>query len=202
MNKFLLFMFGLALVVCALVGIFGMLAMMAANYGLGAFPLIIIPLSFARLALWSFRRMGGPNPLENRKLFKFMGVLAVIVVILTVHDIYKSATKRDPVRDDIPGVYVGNYVGGREVYDIRPDGTFSQTFTKDGNTVYFSTGIWKLDGWKVEFEPQIRFDYEHLSELSDKASSRYNNGGGYWSDDGIMFNDDLLIGVTKQKKTP
>ena len=61
------------------------------------------------------------------------------------------------VWSDIPdseliGTYVGRYEGGRvEVFHIREDGTFDQTMSQDGKTVYSNQGTWALDRGYVEF---------------------------------------------------
>jgi hypothetical protein len=52
---------------------------------------------------------------------------------------------------DIPdseliGTYVGRYEGGRvEVFHIREDGTFDQTLSLEGKTVYRNQGTWAID---------------------------------------------------------
>jgi len=63
------------------------------------------------------------------------------------------------VWDDIPdseliGTYVGRYEGGRvEVFHIREDGTFDQTLSLEGKTVYRNQGTWAFDRepWRVSF---------------------------------------------------
>lgn len=113
-----------------------------------------------------------------------------------------------PSRGDVIGVYMGNYLGGREVYDIRPDGTFSQTFVKDGKTAYSSTGTWKVmasphEGGNLEFSPHMR-----AQDWSDSGESvRLDTGNGTWDSSGnksretIYFFSDMGIWVAKQKKT-
>jgi len=45
---------------------------------------------------------------------------------------------------DVVGVYVGRYYDGFETVEMRPNGTFKQTFEKNGSVVYSHEGKWKF----------------------------------------------------------
>jgi hypothetical protein len=55
------------------------------------------------------------------------------------------------------GHWEGWYAKGREYFVIRPDGTFSQTFVREGVTNYVAEGKWGAepfeDYYKVRFNP-------------------------------------------------
>ena len=57
----------------------------------------------------------------------------------------------------ICGNYQGEYNNGKEYFEIKPDGSFSQKFVRAGVTVYELQGTWRFreleDGYKVTFEP-------------------------------------------------
>ncbi|MBU2574871.1 MAG: hypothetical protein KKH28_12420 [Elusimicrobia bacterium] len=126
-------------------------------------------------------------------------------LIVLLSGFWLTACKEDPppTREEVIGVYIGNYLGGKEVYDIRPDETFSQTFVKDGHTVYSSTGTWKLmepsdyQG-NIEFSPHMRAQDWNDSDESVSLDTDH----GSWlrsSPDVIVFFRDKGILVVKQK---
>jgi hypothetical protein len=55
------------------------------------------------------------------------------------------ALSEDRVRDLISGKYEGDYDGGWEYFDVRTNGTFSQTFIQNGVTVYSLEGKWTFE---------------------------------------------------------
>jgi hypothetical protein len=53
---------------------------------------------------------------------------------------------------DLIGTYVGRYEGGRvEVFHVREDGTFDQTLSQEGKTIYRNQGTWAIDRGRVVF---------------------------------------------------
>ncbi len=56
----------------------------------------------------------------------------------------KSAKAPSPTNADVVGVYLGRYFDGNETVEMRADGTFKQTFTKNGVTVYSHEGKWEF----------------------------------------------------------
>ena len=88
----------------------------------------------------------------------------------------------------IRGHWEGWYAKGREYFVIRPDGTFSQTFVREGVTNYVAEGKWSAepfeDYYKVIFEP-----FMDLSEtISHGTSPRKISGRG-----GSLLEDELRI---------
>jgi len=46
---------------------------------------------------------------------------------------------------ELIGTYVGRYEGGRvEVFHVREDGTFDQTLSQEGKTIYRNQGTWAI----------------------------------------------------------
>jgi hypothetical protein len=62
-----------------------------------------------------------------------------------------SADNSLPSTSEIVGTYWGRYAGGDETFEIRTNGTFSQTFQIGTNIVYAINGKWR-------FEKEVTFD--------------------------------------------
>jgi hypothetical protein len=80
-----------------------------------------------------------------------------------------SLTLTRPSAADFPGVYVGSYYGGAEVFDVREDRTFTQTFVRHGEIVYKSSGTWEIEGDYVCFRPFVGFDERRGGEIQRLA---------------------------------
>jgi hypothetical protein len=91
-------------------------------------------------------------------------VLASLIV-MTFASCSESTKAVTPGNKDIVGVYRGRYYDGYETVEMRPDGTFKQTFVKNGNIVYTHEGKWK-------FSPPVAVDlapFMRLIDLSGKT---------------------------------
>ena len=54
------------------------------------------------------------------------------------------------------GTYTGNYRGGTETFDLRADGSFSQTFVEsDGAILYTNEGKWTIRNEIISFRPFV-----------------------------------------------
>ena len=62
----------------------------------------------------------------------------------------KQALTPDQVKKLVCGQYVGEYAGGKEYFEIKPDMTFSQRFETNGKTSYDLKGKWSIDPQPVE----------------------------------------------------
>lgn len=102
---------------------------------------------------------------------------------------------------EIPGTYEGNYAKGTETFDMRADGTFTQTFVRNGQVVYTNEGKWKLqeDGERIKFEPVICFSPSDDGQL--EKYEKFNIGTGYWRSNiktQIIFASDYSYWVIKK----
>ena len=106
-----------------------------------------------------------------------------------------GACDQAPAVKDVVGIYSGRYAGGTEVFDIRLDGTFTQTFVRNGNEVYSSAGKWWVSevGSGVCFAPYVQ-PYQMMDPDSwepdefDMARKQWLPSGKLiiWSDGGYV----------------
>jgi len=80
---------------------------------------------------------------------------ALTVLILTVA-LYGCADQTPPTPAEVPGTYVGKYGGGKEVFDIRTDGSFKQLLTVGTTPLYTNSGTWRIRGQFVVFDGMCR----------------------------------------------
>lgn len=104
-----------------------------------------------------------------------------------------------PTPSSVPGYYLGNYGGGVEVFEIRQDGTFTQTFTQNSRQLYTNTGRWHIDGTEVVFSPFIAaFDFSVIPiQFFPKHGDMH---GGLWDSmyPRIVFSDEMNYWIIRQ----
>ncbi len=105
-----------------------------------------------------------------------------------------------PSSKTVPGTYQGTYAKGVETVHIKRDGTFDQVFLRDGALVYSNSGSWRIDRWKVVFEPFVEPD--GIGDERKTSPKKYDIASGTWH--GILpliiFSDDERYWITKQEK--
>jgi len=94
------------------------------------------------------------------------------------------------VRNDLPGEYEGRYYRGEEHFSLRPDGTFSQRFIRDGKTLYESSGKWRIskrseDRFFVTFEPFINL--EAAISNGTPPEKIFSNTATYYDDQPVIW---------------
>lgn len=105
-----------------------------------------------------------------------------------------------PSSRTVPGTYHGTYANGLEIVNIKPDGKFDQVFLRNGTLVYSNSGSWRIDRWKVVFEPFVEPD--GIGDERKTSPRKYDIASGAWH--GILpliiFSDDERYWITKQEK--
>jgi hypothetical protein len=111
-----------------------------------------------------------------------------------------SGCSKAPSSKSVPGTYQGSYAKGVETVNIKPDGTFDQIFFRNGSLVYSNSGSWRIDGWKVVFEPFVEPD--GVGDERKTLPEKYDIASGTWH--GILpliiFSDDERYWIAKQEK--
>lgn len=116
---------------------------------------------------------------------------------------------RDAVKALICGAYVGNYFEGTESFEIKPDGSFSQKFVKNGVPLYEQKGTWnfepKEEGYAIRFEPFMDLHEAIIAEWQKspppgKGPERFSAGTAAFYEDEprIYFDRDMNYFITKR----
>src|SRR5438093_633889 len=107
----------------------------------------------------------------------------------------------EEVKAIICGRYEGDYAKGKEYFEIRSDGTFSQTFVQRGATNYVAEGKWSFkkmqDHYMVTFKPFI----DLRNAIIDGKSPERGTGWGasfYEDEPRINFIPDLSYFIVKR----
>lgn len=102
-------------------------------------------------------------------------------------------------KQNVVGTYKGIYASGSETFTIRANGTFTQTFYRNGKKIYTASGSWKvMDSTDVGFAPFV----QPGADMTLKGKPQWFSGTrGLW--DGmyprIVFSDDNNYWIIKQK---
>jgi hypothetical protein len=107
-----------------------------------------------------------------------------------------SVASLPPTPSEIVGTYMGRYRGGVETFELRPDGTFSQTFQIGSDAVYSISGKWRFKK-EMTIEKKVvqvnRVDFEPFMVPSasatpgSNANSKVQIGHGSWIRDPVRL---------------
>ena len=117
---------------------------------------------------------------------------AVILLGLLLLLLYLAADI-PPTRQAIVGYYIGRYAGGEEIFVILQDGTYSQTFNRDGHALYTNRGRWEIHEGAVRF-----WDFTVIADcdgepLKETSHSLAFDASWCQRDNGIEFGDRYRI---------
>lgn len=105
------------------------------------------------------------------------------------------------VKNLIAGSYLGEYAGGKELFVLNTNDTFSQRFVRDGKTVYESTGAWSFkkleDHHLVHFEPCISLQ-DAILQKKEPKHLMLMTGTFYHDEPVIFFFRDIDYWIKKQ----
>lgn len=121
----------------------------------------------------------------------------IALLFLCAAGMLTACGKRDAT--DVAGLYKGEYFGGVEVFTLRADGSFTQSFSVNGKRVYESQGSWSIDGRTVRFKNFMKAywftdeDFSSFRKPLDKFSASMPVGAN-----AIIFSKDGDYFVRKQ----
>ena len=113
----------------------------------------------------------------------------VIISVLGVSTL-TGCTKR-PTAKAVEGTYIGHYADGTEIFHLRADGTFTQTFT--GRSLHYAgRGAWSISGGSIVFDHFLSpFDGKMLlagtPEQVDECIATWTPG--FFSSQSIVLGD-------------
>ena len=70
-----------------------------------------------------------------------VGLLPLFAILPPIH----------PTLESVSGRYAGSYAGGAETFELRTDGTFLQSYVRNGIALYSNRGTWKVEDRGVTF---------------------------------------------------
>lgn len=107
---------------------------------------------------------------------------------------------------EVPGSYEGKYGGLVEVFDLRPDGTFTQTLTRGSEMLYTNNGRWRISGRMIVFD-DVFCAIDDTGKVAKEPKVRSVNLSGLWvaGDRGwrcISFNVDADYQIQRTIPSP
>ncbi len=132
---------------------------------------------------------------------RWRGVLIAAAGLIGLFPLLMVASPPDMSLSSLSGTYEGDFGGGRNIFVLRPDGTYDQQFVADGGKVYNNHGTWNID----TIQPGS-VDFEHLLNTIDgfgqPQKPEITDFGGaavHLMDDAIYFNEDDDIKIFRTK---
>ncbi|MVA57325.1 hypothetical protein [Agrobacterium vitis] len=103
---------------------------------------------------------------------------------------------------DAVGIFQSNHGHGLEVLDLNPDGTYVQTYRKDGSTVFTNSNRWTFekdrDGIALITFYQFRFGYRDGSFSNSPALVGLQIERSFWGTPEMIVDPDLGYAYVKQ----
>jgi len=134
----------------------------------------------------------------------FLRAIAVIVLVgcNKTNEPDSPPLSLEEVKAQVSGRYQGRYANGKEYFEIRSDGTFSQTFVQNGATNYAAEGKWSfkksVDVYRVTFNPFVDLRNAILSGASPEKGNGWE--ATFYEDElRINFIPDLAYYIVKMK---